>query len=231
MMKKDVLILCEDLFGLEVYTILSEINGYAKKERINCDTYNIKGFISPKKSPFGNLKVTEPIITLLDDWNVWGDYNFVMGIKNPFHKEKMAERFHGLGVEFLTVLTPWTIVPDHYSIGEGCVISNYSFKENSVFGDFVTMINVMSESSKVGRYSTIDALANITNSEIGSYVMIGAHSFIMSDKKIEDASVIFPGSMVFGNVKKGSRIAGIPANKVRYKIITETIEEKQWKEI
>ena len=160
------------------------------------------------------------IITNIDEWKTLGSCDIVMGIKDPYHKEKMAEELHARGASFLSVLTPWTIVPDHYSIGEGCVISNYSFKEGSVFDEFVTMINVMSEGSKVGKYTTIDALSNITNSEIGSHVMIGSHSFIMAHKKIEDGSVIFPGSMVFGNVKQDNRIAGIPANKARYKMIT-----------
>ncbi len=44
----------------------------------------------------------------------------------------------------------------------------------------------------------------------------------MTNIHVGDGSVLYPGSMVFGNVKPGSRLAGIPANKAKYRsIMTE----------
>ncbi len=218
-MKKEVLILCEDLFGLEAYSIIQESNEYITREKLSSDTYEIRGFFSIREKPFGDIDIDKPIYTSIQQWIDNGKYEFVMGIKDPAVKEKASNMIREYGGKFVSILTPWTIIPDNYSIGEGCLISNYSFKEGSSFEDFVTMINVMSETSHVGCFSTIDALTNITDADIGKRVMIGAHSFIIEHLTIGDDSIIYPGSMIFGNVKPGSTIAGIPANRAKYKSI------------
>jgi len=222
-MVKEVLILCEDLFGLEAYAIVQESNSYVERERLQSDKYNIAGFLSLSEDagyPFGDIPIDKPVYTSVNQWIEHGKLDLVMGIKRPLSKEETSKIIHKNGGSFVSILTPWTLVPDHYTIGEGCLISNYSFKEGSVFEDFVTMINVMSETSHVGCFSTIDALTNVTNAEVGKRVMIGSHSFLMAHLTIGDDSELYPGSMIFGNIKPGTKVAGIPANKAMYKRIT-----------
>lgn len=231
-MERKVVVICDDLFGLEVYTILNEINSYVKKNNIEYDTYQIKYFLSDTNNPFYSLDIPIPVICGYEKIAIEEETYFIMGIKCPEKKQKTAEYLKKKGAKFLSVLTPWTIVPDNKKIGEGCVISNFSFKEGDIFEDFVTMINVLSSNAHVGRYSTIDTLSNITNAEIEECVYIGAHSFLMSNIKIGRNSIIFPGSTVFGDVKESSMIAGIPANKVKYKKITEnSIQSKFYPQI
>jgi len=220
-MDQSVVIVCEDLFGLEVYSILKEINEFVRREKILHDTYNIVGFLSSVNNPFGSIEMNIPVWTDVDDIGFKDKTSYVMGIKNPLNKKEHAERLKKKGADFLTVLTPWTLTPYHMSIGEGCVISNYSFKDGAVFEPFVTMINVMSGAAHVGAYTTIDALANITNAEIGECVYIGSHAFLMEHKTIGTGAYIYPGSMVYADVKEDFKMAGIPANKTKFRKITE----------
>ncbi|MBP3474716.1 MAG: hypothetical protein J6K48_00125 [Lachnospiraceae bacterium] len=221
-MQKNVIIVCEDLFGLEIYSILNEINGYVEKERLSNDTYNIMGFISNHSHPFRLVDNSiKPILGDIDSWQPTKNEQYVMGIKNPESKEHFAKILKDKGADFLTILTPWTLVPDHLHIGEGCVISNYSFKDGAVFDEFVTMINVMAGAAHVGAYTTIDALANITNADIGKKVRIGSHAFLMEHIQIGDNVQVYSGSMVFANIKPDQKVAGIPANKMKYRKIVE----------
>ncbi len=218
---KNVVIVCEDLFGVEVYSILNEINVYNRKYDLPSEEYNIIGFLCDDAELFADLALRVSVLGKVDEWEFPAGIEYVMGIKCPASKRKTAEFMKKRGAEFLTIITPWTLMPYKYNVGEGCVISNYSFKDKAEFGSFVTMINVMSGASKVGDYTTIDSLANITNAEIGNTVFIGAHVFLMEHIKVGDGSVIFPGSMVYASVQSGSKLAGIPANKVKYRKIRE----------
>ncbi|MBO5474029.1 MAG: hypothetical protein J6A08_09625 [Lachnospiraceae bacterium] len=221
-MQKNVIIVCEDLFGLEVYSILNEINMYVARERLSDDTYDVKGFISNNPQPFGMVdNQSKPILGNIDSWQPIDDEQYVMGIKDPENKEYAAKVLKDKGAKFLTILTPWTLTPDRTCIGEGCVISNYSFKDGAVFDEFVTMINVMAGAAHVGAYTTIQAFANITNADIGKKVRIGSHAFIMEHIKIGDNSRIYPGSMVYANVKPNQKMAGIPANRMKYRKLVE----------
>ncbi len=218
---KNVAIVCEDIFGLEVYSIVNEINVYNQRLNMQDERFEVRGFICNNAGIFGRYNIDVPVLGGIDDWIPRKGIGCIMGIKEPKAKEEAAVKLKGRGAEFLTVITPWTLMPYKKTIGEGCVISNYSFKDGAAFGNFITMINVMSGASIVGDYTTIDALSNITNAKIGSRVFIGAHAFLMEHVEVGDESVIFPGSMVYTSVKAGSKLAGIPANKVKYCRINE----------
>lgn len=229
---KNVVIVCEDLFGLEVYSIINEINVYNRIHHIDEKSYEIKGFLCDNDKLFSKFNIREPILGSIADWEMPESIYYVMGIKNPISKRKVALQLKERGAKFLSVITPWTLMPSKRIIGEGCVMSNYSFKDKAEFGDFVTMINVMSGAAKVGNYTTIDALTNITNAEIGDKVYIGSHAFLMEHIKVGDESVIFPGSMVYTSIKVGSKVAGIPANKIKYQKINErSFKDEQFRKV
>ena len=218
---KKIIIVCEDLFGLEIYSILNEINTYNKKNSMLTEYYDIQGFICNNLEIFKEVSVSKPVLGRIDEWIPKGEIDYIMGIKNPETKEKYSLLLKSRGARFLTVITPWTLMPNRKNIGEGCVISNYSFKDRAVFGKFVTMINVMAGAAKVGDYTTVDALANITNAEIGEKVVVGAHAFLMEHIKVGGGAVIYPGSMVYANVQEGVKVAGIPANRIKYNKLNE----------
>ena len=139
----DIIIVCDDLFGLEVYSIIKEINGYIDKNNLDCEKYNVLGFLSDEPSVFDEKQINLPVFCDMNKWKVSDKEYYVMGIKIPSKKEKAVSLLKEKGARFSSVVTPWTIMPDNRNIGEGCVISNYSFKDGAVFEPFVTMINVM----------------------------------------------------------------------------------------
>ena len=220
-MTKRVIILCEDKFGLEVYSILNEANAYVSRNCLACDTYDVVAFLALKAQPFGSLNVGIPIVGL-DEWKNLGDVEIVMGLKSPERKEAAFSLVGAEPGDYATIVTPWTVVGEGASIGHGSFIASYSFKERSEFGSFVTLLGVMSETVKVGDFTTIGYFANTTNSVVGERVYVGTHSFLMEHIEVGDGSYVYPGSIVFANVKPGACVAGLPASGVKYRLLARS---------
>ena len=206
---KNVIIVCDDIYGLDVCSIINAINNN------QTSSYHIIGVISDQKQPFGNIQSNLAILGTIQDWDP-GSVNasYVMGIRNPKRKEFAANLLKKRGAKFETLIAPWVLLPSEFLVGEGCILANYNCKYMSKFGDFVTLDAVMCESVEIGDFSTLCPFVNITSAKIGKRVYVGAHSVIMADKKIEDDVYIYPGSIVVNNIKSGSIVAGIPASKI-----------------
>ncbi|MBQ3157481.1 MAG: hypothetical protein IJB81_11295 [Clostridia bacterium] len=202
----DIIIVCEDAFGLEVYWLTQEIN---KVQPI----YHVKGFLSDRKDPFGGIPAPAPILGTIEEWKPYDAEKYVMGIRNPAEKKRVATLFKARNARFATLYAPWALMLGDFSAGEGCIIANTNAKPNARFGDFVTMDMLMAESVNIGSYSTLEAFSNITSATIGEGVYVGPHAAIMANLTIGDGAWIEAGSIVVTNVKPGVRVSGAPARK------------------
>lgn len=192
--------------------MIEEINAKADYPR-----YNVVGFISNKPDPFESTMCKVPVIGTIDKWIETKNNLFVMAIRDPYRKKAAVQQLKKQGAQFETIIAPWVLLPFEFEAGEGCIIGNYNFKQNSRFGDFVIMDAAMCESVEIGDYSTLCPFVNITSATIGKSVYVGSHAAIMSHLNVGDGSYIFPGSIVVKNVKPGSVLAGVPATSIAAK--------------
>ncbi|MBP3819895.1 MAG: hypothetical protein J6H31_16540 [Butyrivibrio sp.] len=208
---RDIIIVCEDSYGLDVYTIIQEINiaGVAKES----PQYRVIGFLSEDNGILSRFKLPAPFFGSISGWDCGLDAKYVLAIRIPEHKRYAAEMLKARGAAFETIMAPWVQHPSEFEHGEGCIIANYNFKHKSKFGDFVTMDTCMCESVEIGNYSTLCPFVNITTASIGERVYIGSHAAIISGRKVEDGATVYPGSIVMSNVKAGVVVAGVPSSR------------------
>ncbi len=209
---KDVIVVCDDLFGLEVCSILEQINqwniGYWMKP-----PYNLLGYISDAQAPFGDAPHSVKRLGGIRDWAPAGEEKYVLAITDPKRKQQLAAALKAAGFVFETVFAPWTVTAP-VEVGEGCVIAAYSIKPGMHIGDFVTVMDSMLTSHSVGDYSTIMRFANITG-DVGKFAFVGNHAYSHLGKSIGDYCRIRDGAVLVKNAKEGAVMAGVPAVKVK----------------
>lgn len=215
-MMHDIIIVCEDTYGLDVYMMIEAINSSRSEKK-----YTVLGFLNEDVGFWKDIEPPKPILGRISDWRCQTDSKYIIAIRNPMHKRMAVEKLKAYGAEFETIIAPWVQHPEEFEHGEGCVIANYNFKRNSRFGDFVIMDTCMCESVEIGDYSTLCPFVNITSAIIGKGVFIGTHSAVISGKKIGDNTMIYPGSIVLSNIKDNMCVAGVPATR----------NIKKWEEI
>ena len=79
---KDIILVCDSLFGLEVYSIMQVANDWLEwfgEEK----EYHVIGCISDTEYPFGDLAPNLRRLGPIRGWKPLGDERYVMGIKTP----------------------------------------------------------------------------------------------------------------------------------------------------
>ena len=208
---KDIILVCEDLLGLEVYSILDWINQWHRLKRKEIP-YHVLGFISDEEAPFGSLCPGLPRLGAIQGWSPRGEEWYVMGIKTPAGKKCAAELLRQAGCRFETVYPPW-LIPIPTPLGEGSVISAYTIHPDARFGRFVTVIGAMIADYPVGDYSTVLRFSNVIG-PVGTETFVGSHVFSRMGRTIGDHCHLSDGSVVVNHVKPGTSVAGVPARKI-----------------
>lgn len=209
---KDVIIVCDDLFGLEVYSILEEINKTCTSQGQEA-LYNITGYISFNESPFGNVKHSIERLGGIEDHSPSGGESYVMAVTSPALKKRIVGIMEPKGCRFETVIAPWTRRKAD-EVGEGTLLAAFSVKPGLKIGKYVTVVESMLTPRPIGDFSTIMRFANITgNVGTGSY--IGNHAYSHLDKSIGDNCYVADGSIIVKTVKDGTCVAGMPAKRMK----------------
>lgn len=209
---KDVIIVCDDLFGLEVCSILEEINKTCASKGQEA-LYNITGYISFCERPFGDVKHSIKRLGGIEDHSPSDGESYVMAVTSPELKKRIVGIMEPKGCRFETVIAPWTRRKAD-EVGEGTLLAAFSVKAGLKIGRFVTVVESMLISRPIGDYSTIMRFANITgNVGTGSY--IGNHAYSHLDKSVGDNCYVADGSIIVKNVKDGTSVAGMPAKRMK----------------
>ena len=209
----ELIIVCEDLFGLEVLSLIEHIN-QKSNEKGRGAVYKIKGYISDVDNPFGKLSCSIERLGTISGNYAFDNEKCVMAICNPQSKQRAVETLKVRGAEFQTIVTPWTNAP-LLQIGEGSIISAYTIKDGIKIGKFVTIIGSMLSNHVIGDYSTVLRFANVAGDEVGKGTYIGNHVFVAVGKNVGDDCYVADGSIVVKNVKSGTSVSGIPAKKMK----------------
>ena len=70
--------------------------------------------------------------------------------------------------------------------------------------------------ASIGDFSTTTGFANIAGAHLGNRVFVGSHAVILNGKKVGDDAIVCAGSIVFSNVKAGTKVFGNPAKKADF---------------
>ncbi len=210
----EIILVCDDLFGLEVYTVMEQVNRW-DREHGNEPRYRILGYISDSEAPFGNFKSSMKRLGGIQDWKPTGDEQYALGIRMPERKRAVVEQLKANGCTFCTVVSPW-IIGSITELEEGSVVCAYSMKVGLHIGKYTTILNPMmgAFAKNIGDYSTILHFSNIIG-DIGENTYVGNHVFLSSCKNIGDNCYVEDGSIIVKNVKSGTRVSGVPARKMK----------------
>lgn len=200
---KDLIIVGAGGFGREAYHLAKSIG-----------KWNIKGFIDDNIDALNGIIIDSKIIGAISEWKPNDNQVFAMGISSPIAKEKVAKLLKERGAEFVTLISPKTVVNETATIGEGSVItSGSSVGDNAVLGNFVHIAcSMIGQDSVIGDFSTTTGFVNTVTSKVGRRVFVGSHSVLLAD--VADDAFICAGSIVFTKVKAGTKVMGNPAKKV-----------------
>lgn len=209
-----IVIACNSLFGLEIYSLLQEINNWYVERGKNA-LYKIIGFLSDNINPFEGISSPAPVVGTIHEWSIPEDVSVVIGFREPKDKAAAVDVLRNRGSKFETIIGPWMLsFRDWLTIGEGSIVCPYSAKPGLVIGDFVTVIASMLSGHSIGDFSTILRFANIAGDSVGKYSIVGDHVFLPVGKKIGDNCMVGDGSIVSQNVKGGINVFGAPARKL-----------------
>ena len=211
---QEVIIVCEDSFGLDVKCIIDAINDEQITKGRDA-AYSVKGYITPAGCQYrtGLMKYLGCIDTGTDYHND----RFVMGIRNPQHKFEAASIMEKGNASFVPIRAPWVMDMPGTKYGKGCVIAAFVIKENAEIDEYVTLFHSMLGSTKIGKYSTAMGYSNLTTGDIGERVYIGPNAAVMDHVKVGDDVIVEPNSVVVRNVRAGLRVNGIPARREKEK--------------
>lgn len=208
---KDLIIAGAGDFGREALALAKTLNSIKPR-------WNIRGFINDVPDALDGVKCSHGIIGTIKDWQPGDNEVFVMGISSPAGKEKVAGILKSRGAIFATIIHPAALISDEAVLGEGCVIGGRSsVGGGTVIGDFVHIAGSMvGQDAVIGDYSTTTGFANITNARLGKRVFIGSHAVILNKLKVGDDAFVCAGSIVFNNVKAGTKVFGNPAKRMNF---------------
>lgn len=209
---KDLVIVCEDSFGLDVKWIAQEMN--AIENQISGQSfYNIKGFIVPNRCSYRTDSMT--FLGTIEEKACEPNEVYAMGIVEPCHKVQCVAELKEKGACFVVLRAPWVSVMPTMKYGEGSIIAAHSIKETAKIGNFVTLVQTMlDDGTVVGDYSSVMAYSNLTTSELGEGVYVGPNCVVMEKVKIGAGSHVNPNSVVVRNVRPGITVQGLPAKRV-----------------
>lgn len=202
---KDLIIVCAGGFGREVYYMAKSIG-----------KWNIKGFIDDNLHALDGVNIALPIIGTIKEWVPSENEVFALGVSNPKTKEIIVNKMKSKGARFETLIAPHSRVIETTIIGEGCIISG-SIGDCVKIGDFVNIMGSMiGQDSVIEDYSTTTGYTNIASAHLGKRVFVGSHAVVLHGKKVGDDAFICAGSIVFNNVKAGTKVFGNPAKRMDF---------------
>lgn len=194
--------IAEDINALQVYLGHEQI-------------YHIAGYLVPENSGMKESPHMTPILGAFETWSPSGDAEYAMAITDPARKKRAVDILKGAGAHFATLVSPWVLVPENVTYGEGCIIVAQSIKSEAKIGSYVTLFNSMLANATVEDFCSVMAFANITDAHLEPGVFVDNNASIMVGNTVHRNARIDPNSVVVKSVKADMRVSGIPARRVR----------------
>lgn len=189
---------------------------------VNPNTYCLLGYVVESNYYKPNVQVNG--LPLLGDveWLVKrkDTVSCVLAIGYPKERMRVFNMLRNLGIDMETIISPEIYVDQTCKIGEGCYIGYRTvLSVNSVIGDgvFINTDGILGHNLTIGDFVTIWPRVTISGyCTIESLAEIGGGTYIIPRRKIGEGAVIAAGSVVFSNVKAGTRVIGNPAKRLDF---------------
>lgn len=139
-------------------------------------------------------------------------------IGDPLERRAAMERLEARGIQFVSLIHPYSWIDKSVSIGRGSVIQyRCMVSVDTVLGKgcFLNSDAVVGHDCIIDDYVTLYPRTQISGRcRIGEGSMIGAMSFINERLTVGKEAVVGAGSVVFTRVKDKTRVLGNPAHKI-----------------
>ena len=206
---KDIVIVGAGHLGLDVYSLIKEINKVKP-------TWNIRGFINDIAIDIKNdYRIDSSIIGTIKEYEPTHDVSLAMAIGSCEGREKVADMLIKKGGVFETLISPSAKVNETATIGEGSLILSTSKIGHCVkLGRFVVIGDTtISYRSEVGDFSNTASYVNIYKElKVGHHSQIWSSSVILSN--VGNYATVCAGSIVVKKVKDHTKVLGNPAKKI-----------------
>jgi sugar O-acyltransferase (sialic acid O-acetyltransferase NeuD family) len=198
-------------FGREVLTYAANSAGYGTE-------WVIGGFLDRNPHALDKYDVAYPVLGDPECYTPTRDDLFVCAIGGPEIKLAICRSLLARRATFTPLIHSTALVGARSQLGQGCILCPYTTVTSDVrIGDFVT-VNAHSgigHDAVIGDGCTLSAFCDVTgNVQLGEATFMGSHSCVLPGVDVGKYVRIGAGTAVFGRVKPGATVMGVPARVI-----------------
>lgn len=165
----------------------------------------------------GTLVSGIEVLGSVPDYVKWKDCSFVIGIGNPYTREKIYDR---MLVNWYTAIHPTAVISSlDVEIGDGTVVmANAVINSNAKIGKhcIINTAAVVEHDNVLGDYVHLSPnVALAGNVKIGKNTHIGIGSQVIQGITIASDVTIGAGATVVRNIEEKGTYVGIPTKKIK----------------
>lgn len=165
----------------------------------------------------GTLVSGIEVLGSVPDYAKWKDCSFVIGIGNPYTREKIHDR---MLVNWYTAIHPTAVISSlDVEIGDGTVVmANAVINSNAKIGKhcIINTASVVEHDNVLGDYVHLSPnVALAGNVKIGKNTHIGIGSQVIQGITVASDVTIGAGATVVRNIDEKGTYVGIPTKKIK----------------
>jgi len=198
--------------GRGIVDLIDSINKYLEVH------WDICGFVDDNetRSEINGLQVLGGSNYLL---NYQKEINVVLAFGSPKVKEKIYNTLSfKKNIYFPNLIHPSVEISEHNQFGKGNIISKgVALSTNITISDF-NLIHYncsIGHDVSMGNYNSVFPLVALSGyDKLGNCVEIGTNTAAIPNISIEDNAIVGAGSTIIKNVRKNSRVVGVPGKEI-----------------
>ncbi|RDU66506.1 hypothetical protein CQA53_03425 [Helicobacter didelphidarum] len=177
--------------------------------------YKFAGFIADREFVEADFAQRKDYLGNITESHIAKGDSVVLAIaKNLNFKQKMAENFRQMGVNFPNIIHPSCYVHTK-DIGEGNIIEIYcGVSRDAKIGSFNLLngMNIMGHHASIGDFNSLNGYVSMHGyAQVGDKNIFGISSCLLPKAQIGNNNIIAPGSIIYKRFRDDNLISGNPA--------------------